>query len=173
MIEIPKFLIEMSKQLNSQNNRSTAEPIYQVRFDKPITCADGREDFWCIVDTANEYHEIYRSDDCDLDYFFSYMREHYTDWVNEWEDTEEEEFNSDNFDVEDSYWDLPDGYEELEKIPMQNVREVVKSCLTESDAQAFIDRKQHDYRKLYIYVESMTFCPQMIELRNWIKSLTN
>ena len=30
-IKIPDFLLEMSKQLNEQNNRGTAEPIFQVR----------------------------------------------------------------------------------------------------------------------------------------------
>ncbi|MDB4326374.1 ead/Ea22-like family protein, partial [bacterium] len=50
---------------------------------------------------------------------------------------------------------------------------VVKACLTEADANWFIKRKQHDYGKLYTYVYSMCYCPQMIELREWIISLTN
>ena len=47
-----------------------------------------------------------------------------------------------------------------------------KVFLTEEDANWFIKRKQHDYPKLYTYVESLCFCPQMIELRGWIKSLS-
>ena len=172
-MELPSFLIEMSKQINEQGNRMTSEPIFQVRCDRYITCAEDREDYWSIVDTGNEYSEIYRSDECDADYFFSYMRDNYSEWVEEWESNEDEEFNSGNFDIEGSFLELPDGYDELEVIPMQRIHEVVKSCLTEFDAQSFINRKQHDYPKLYIYVESMTFCPQMIELRNWIKGLTN
>ena len=160
-MDIPNFLIEMSKQLNEQGNRVTAEPIFQVRCDRYITCAEDREDYWSIVDTGNEYSEIYRSDKCDTDYFFSYMRENYAEWVDEWESNEEDEFNPDNFDVEDSHLDLPDGYDQLERISMQKIHEVVKSCLTEFDAQSFIDRKQHDYPKLYIYVESMVFCHQL------------
>jgi hypothetical protein len=58
------------------------------------------------------------------------------------------------------------------KIHLQETEEVVKTCLTEADANWFIQRKQHDYPKLYTYAESMCFCPQMIELRNWIMSLT-
>ena len=37
-----------------------------------------------------------------------------------------------------------------EFIEMQKNRNSIKSCLTESDAKAFIERKQHDYPKLYI-----------------------
>lgn len=170
-LEIPEFLIEMSKQMNEQDNRITAEPIWQVRCKRQVTCCDGREDYWVLVDVQNEYHEIYSTKTCDGEYLCEYMKENYPEWVSSWEDSEGDCFCSGNFDVEDYWHELPAGYEEIERIPMQEVEEVVKTCLTESDANWFINRKQHDYPKLYTYVESMVFCPQMIELRNWILSL--
>ena len=60
----------------------------------------------------------------------------------------------------------------FEKYCVEEYEDIVKSAfLTEADANWFINRKQHDYPKLYTYVESMYYCPQMIELRNWIMSL--
>lgn len=49
---------------------------------------------------------------------------------------------------------------------------VMGAFLTEQDANWFINRKQHDYPKLYTYVTSMYFSVQMKELRAWIKGLT-
>jgi hypothetical protein len=39
-------------------------------------------------------------------------------------------------------------------------------------AEQFIERKQHDYPKLYTYAESAYWSPQLRELQDWIKSLT-
>tara|TARA_R100000805_G_C3494359_1_gene27122 strand:- start:16 stop:315 length:300 start_codon:yes stop_codon:yes gene_type:complete len=33
--EIPEFLLEMSKQLNEQDNRATDDPLFEVRYKKP------------------------------------------------------------------------------------------------------------------------------------------
>lgn len=172
-MEIPNFLIEMSKQMNDQDNRCTADPIWEVRCKRKITCCEGREDYWVIVDVGNEYEELYSSSDCETEYFFEYMHENYDRWIYSWEEHNEKEFNAENFDIDSDYCDLPDGYDELERIPMQEIEETVKSCLTEHDARAFIKRKQHDYPRLYTYVNSMVFCPQMIELRKWILGLAD
>lgn len=88
-------------------------------------------------------------------------------------DEEEDDINelSTWFDPDDFYGQLPADMT-IEKLAMQKEREIVKACLTQDDADYFIKRKQHDYAKLYTYVESMIYCPQMIELRAWIKNLT-
>ena len=97
MSEIPDFLLEMSEQMNSQPNRCTSHPLWQVRCKRYLITA---------------------------------------------EETEETE-------------------------------EIVTTHLTEADANWFIQRKQHDYPKLYTYVESAYWSPQLRELEDWIKQLTN
>lgn len=41
------------------------------------------------------------------------------------------------------------------------------------DDDGNIKRKQHDYPPLYTYAISLCYCWNMIELRNWIKSLSS
>ena len=65
--------------------------------------------------------------------------------------------------------DLPEGFK---KIHMQEIEVTVNSHFTESDAEAFIDRKQHDYPPLYTYAISLCYCYNMAELRRWLISLT-
>jgi len=172
-IEIPEFLLEMSKQMNEQPNRCTSHPFWQVRCKRAITCCEGREEFWRIVDAGDEYNEIYDSRECNTEEFVIYMRDNYPDWVIDWQDNNDMEFNADNFSVEDYESELPMGYDELEKIPMQEIEQVVSTHLTQHDAEWFIKRKQHDYPKLYTYVESAYWSPQIRELQDWVKSLTN
>lgn len=171
-IEIPEFLLEMSKQMNEQPNRSTSHPFWQVRCKREITCCAGREDFWVIVDVKNEYHEIYNSENPDVGLFCDYMTEYYTEWVAEWEESNELVFCSANFSIDDEIYNIPDGYEELEVIPMQRIEEVVSTHLTQHDAEWFIKRKQHDYPKLYTFVESAYWSPQFKQLQDWIKELS-
>ncbi len=166
---IPNFLIEMSKQLNSQDNRLTQDPIFVVCYNKELTCADDRGWRTVWVDHGNEYHEICEIDgDTDSAMMAEYLLEHEPGLIEQW--CKDEECYSTDFNLDFHDGILPDHYE---KVSMQEVREKVKYCLTEADAQAFIDRKQHYYPKLYIHAESMVHCPQMIELREWIKGLTN
>lgn len=170
--EIPDFLIEMSKQMNEQPNRCTAHPFWQVRCKREVTCAEGREDFWVIVDTGNDYEEIYSSETCNTEEFVLYMIEHYHGWVVDWQDDNDCPFNASNFEVENEIHRLPDGYNELEKIPMQRIEQVVTTHMTQADAEWFIKRKQHDYPPLYTYVESAYWSPQLRDLQDWIISLT-
>ena len=164
-IEIPNFLIEMSKQLNEQDNRCTADPIWVVCHDDWLTCADDSGDE-CIECGTEDHAEI-----------FEHLKEYHEDWcwgVIKAADEDEDDLDEieNHFDLDDIYCqnELPEGVE-IEKLAMQKVVHKVKYCLTEADANAFIKRKQHDYKKLYTYVESMYHCPQMIALRDWIKQL--
>lgn len=186
-IEIPDFLIEMSKQINDQDNRCTADPIWQVRCKRYlVTEAGHNEHHWEIV-KEDEGSSVYNSEE-DHDYsdFLDFASEYYPEWLVEWADCYgclevelsdgeisdndlEPLLDSLNSYFEPEYQDLPEG---LKVFHMQEIEEVVKTCLTEADAKWFIQRKQHDYPKLYMYVASMVFCPQMIELRNWIAGLT-
>lgn len=178
-IEVPAFLLEMSQQMHSQDNRCTADPIWQVRCKRFRPTDRNYSDRFHVVDRENDFSLV-------ADSFLGDINEqivNYLDWdeddlpvcLEKWVDKrcaglsngqEKIDYFTENFDSDS---DELDG---VETVWVEEYEDVVKSCLTEADALAFIARKQHDYPKLYTYVESMVFCPQMIELRNWIMSLT-
>jgi hypothetical protein len=177
-IEVPEFLIEMSNQIREQDNRMTAEPLYEVRCKRYIaTEEDINESHWELHAPDGEGHPAYSTrdgaDNCGAhDEFYDHNEVWCMGWLRDNEHPESLDSFVENFDFEENsnrWFDWPEGYS---LIHMQEIEETVKTCLTEYDANCFINRKQHDYPKLYTYVTSMVFCPQMIELRNWILSLS-
>ena len=49
--EIPDFLLKMSEQLNTQDNRITADPLWMVCYDKEYpTSEDYGEYYQCYVE---------------------------------------------------------------------------------------------------------------------------
>lgn len=169
-MDIPKFLLEMSTQLNTQDNRITAHPIWLVCYDKEYPTSEDHADHYEWADCSDEYHVIYKSnsDQVENQEMIKYFSEYKEEWIKETlQDHGQDDINECIIDFD--YDDVPSG---IEKIWLNSKQEVVKACLTEADANWFIKRKQHDYAPLYTYVYSMCYCPQMIELRNWIKSLT-
>lgn len=169
-VTIPDFLIEMSKQINTQDNRITADPIWMVCYDKEYPTDEDYGDHYVWIDVDRDNHEIYHSKHDEGDeskVILEYMEECYEDWFETF--SKELKENEEEFDIDIHDDDLPKG---IERIWQSSKMEIVKACLTEADANWFIKRKQHDYPKLYTYVYSMRFCPQMIELRKWIMSLT-
>jgi hypothetical protein len=175
---IPAFLIEMSKQMHEQDNRCTAEPIWQVRCKRYLVTEQGYDEHHWEIIRENDGWPVHRSHiDSDYKKLAEALIDSDEEWCVEWcEEMDVELGDEDDFIAKfsmqydpDGWLDLPFGYKRLY---LQETEEVIKTCLTEVDARAFIARKQHDYPKLYTYVESMVYCPQMIELRNWILSLT-
>ena len=103
--------------------------------------------------------------------FAEYLVENHGDWLSDtFEDVEliDVDFVVENFDFEECE-NLPD---ELTKIWIQEVDEVVSTHLTLDAAEQFIKRKQHDYPKLFTYAESAYWSPQLRELQEWVKSIT-
>ncbi|HAV1574503.1 TPA: ead/Ea22-like family protein [Vibrio parahaemolyticus] len=186
-VEVPDFLLEMSRQMHEQDNRSTRDPIWQVKYRTHlVTEEDYNESHWEIVDTEEGITLFHSKHDSDFDGLFEHLFDCQPDWLIEWAEqyanmdvkAHDGDIEGDSYDAllvafqshfDPNVQELPDS---LKKFHMQEVEVVVKTCLTEADANAFIKRKQHDYPKLYTYVESMVFCPQMIQLRDWILSLT-
>lgn len=166
--EIPEFLLRMSKQMQEEDNRLTAHPLWQVCYDAKLSTEKdiNNEGFWLISDRDSEI--CFRSEIDDVDDVVEHMLEY---CGKECENLPLLDYASTLEEVADiiGFNDCCEGYS-IEYY--QKVRTVVKSCLTEQDAEAFIARKQHDYAPLYTYVVSMIFCPQMIELREWIRGLT-
>lgn len=160
--ELPEFLIEMSKQMSEQPNRCTAHPFWQVRCKRYEPTQEGyNEHHWVL---QNEDGEFFRSDTDES--ANSALLEMYPEFCEQWEKDEEEDF-LDMFDAD--YQELPS---EVTKLYVQEVEQVVSTHLTEHDANWFIKRKQHDYPKLYTWVESAYWSPQVRKLQDWIISLT-
>lgn len=180
---LPNWLLEMSREMHRQDNRMTADPMFEVRHKKNlVTESDYNESHFEIIDEdgSSRYHsEISESYSELAKYLFDYKnewcysfledkREVFIDDDTRYSESEFIEFFNDNFEHE---WDdLPEG---IKKLSMQEVEVTVNSHFTEKSAQDFIDRKQHDYPKLYIYATSLCFCRDMKMLRNWILSLTD
>lgn len=187
--EIPDFLIEMSKQINKQDNNCTAEPIYQVRCKRYLVTEEGYdESHWELHSDDSEGIPIYSSKDgFDSSESARELFEANDEWCEEWllsmglieldDDVQPSDVYPDGHTLklfeENFYFETDhDWPTNIRVIHMQETEEVIKTCLTKADADWFIQRKQHDYPPLYTYVESMIYCPQMIELRNWIIGLT-
>lgn len=177
--EIPDFLMEMSKRINQQDNRMTSDPMFEVRYKDYLVTEEGyNESHWEFV--SDDGDVLYHSGrDESFDDLALYLYENESDWCSCWicennlSDVQVDEFAfielfNEHFNLD--YDEIPDG---VRKIHMQEIEVTVNSHFTEADAQAFIDRKQHDYPRLYIYATSLCFCWNMIELRNWIKGLQN
>lgn len=178
--DIPEFLVEMSKQIREQGNRCTADPVFEVRYKDYLVTEEGyNEHHTEIVDDDGNtlYHSIIDSDFSILAArIFDTEKEFASSFWNDngdgrFLDCEESDFINcfnDHFDY--TWRDLPDC---MRVLYMQEIEVTVNTHLTEAGAQAFINRKQHDYPKLYIYATSLVFCDQMKQLRNWILSLSD
>lgn len=161
--EIPEFILEMSKQMTEQPNRSTSHPYWQVRCKKYVVTAEGyNEHHWVLVDEDGEF---FRSDIQTDEEMRELFWERHEEFCEEFIASREESFDS--FDIE--YDDLPNN---VTKVYVQEVEEVVSTHFTEHDAKWFINRTQHNHSPLYTYVESAYWSPQIKQLQDWIISLT-
>lgn len=164
-MEIPKFLLEMSEQLNTQDNRITADPLFCVYYDEKVPTsedyADGHEyyDDEGLVGDFEDYRQAL-IDNAD-------SNEEYIERLLEFAGCDDlGEVCEGDLDSFDEYTMC------FYKVFHLKKKHFVKASLTEAGAQQFIDRKQHDYAPLYIYAESMCYQWQAIELRKWIMSIT-
>lgn len=182
--DIPEFLLEMSKQMNEQPNRCTSHPFWQVRCKRYLVTEEGyNESHWEICDIEDGTTLYHSEKDDSYQDLFNYLIENQQSWLKEWAsdyglmDIEQidEDCIDDLSDAFESYFDpeWQDMPETLKKFHMQEIEEVVTTHLTQADAEWFIKRKKHDYPKLYTYVESAYWSPQLRELQDWIKSLTD
>lgn len=179
--EIPDWLIEMSEQMNSDQTRCTSHPFWQVRQKKFIVT---ERDY-------DEHHfEIWNIDEClyrsDISEDFRDLADdldtYHSEWCLEFLDVkglmDDDEYGEStfielfdgHFSIEDDVDDLPDCYTITY---MQEIEEVITTHLTQADAEWFIKRKKHDYPNAYTYVESAYWSPQLRQLQDWIKSLSN
>jgi len=181
-IELPDFLLEMSKQMSEQPNRCTAHPFWQVRCKRYIVTAEGyNQHHWELHEDDGEGYPVFSTQPhfdnaASTEDFDEKNKAWCSGWIEENIDAEcvgEDTSFFDLFDFQrhqETCEDWPEGYR---VIHLQEVEEVVTTHLTEVGALAFIKRKQHDYPELYTYVESAYWSPQLRELQDWIIRLTN
>jgi len=163
--ELPDFILEMSKQMSAQPARSTSHPFWQVRCKRYVITQEGyNEHHWILQNDDGEFFNS-RSDvdGCPTEA----LLENYPEFCKQWGIDYGVDF-LESYDIE-IYDELPGG---VNKLFMQEIEEVVTTHLTEADANWFIKRKQHDYPKLYTWVESAYWSPQLKELQDWIISLS-
>lgn len=178
---LPDFLLEMSRQMHQQGTGGASNPIWIVAYDELITSAQDYGDYFVLVDTQNDNAVLYSAQDCDAQMLVEHVKKQFPVHFKEWYEENMDDGPDDDVNTIAGCIDDPCGWIDelgineglIERLEMQKVTCEVKACLTHADAQAFITRKQHDYpHKLYTFVKSMVFCPQMVELREWILSLT-
>lgn len=165
---IPDWLMEMSSQMRTQDNRGTSHPLFQVRCKEYLpTDPECSADRWEIV--GDDGVVCAQGDE---DGFIDYLLANHADWCKKWNEQNYDE-ESDR-DALESWFDPTGGElpEPLRLIWTQEVEKIVSTHLTEAGALQFINRKQHDYPKLYTYAESAYWSPQLRQLQDWIISLS-
>lgn len=168
---VPDFLLEMSRQMQEQPNRCTAHPFWQVRCKSYLPAPEGYNEHHFEV--VGDEGVIWRSID-PIDGLVSFLTEEHADWCQEWFQNGDYEGYESIAEAMESCFKPEDGEfpEGLTWLAVQEIEEVVTTHLTQTDAEWFIARKQHDYPKLYTYVESAYWSPQLKKLQDWIISLT-
>lgn len=172
---LPNFLFEISKQMREQDNRFTADPIFQVRYNDYVVTEQGYNDHHWVM--CCDHGPFYRSDKNELSVIYDHLLDNHYEFCREFflercdpEDGVNYDFKEDfreNFDP--LHDELPEG---ITKIYMQEVEKIASTHLTLSEAEDFIKRKQHDYPPLYTYAASAYWSPQIKNLRNWLQDLT-
>lgn len=175
-LAIPDFLLDMSRSLNSQNNRSTADPIFQVKQPQYFVTEEGySEHHYEIFDEEGSvFSSESSSDEVGKRYLLDKYRPACESWLrSEYEESEIEgrgfdELFQDKFNLKR---DVEDFHDALRRICMQEVGVVLHTCFTEKEALA-IKELYHPKLKVYVYAVSLNRAPETKKLRNWIKSLT-
>lgn len=171
---LPSWVLELAKQIQNQPSRSTAHQFWKVRYQEWVPVPHGYSDEYVILNT-DESEECYQSFNGNIDDLKSHLWDYHQgwceDWVNHYADdydcsTEDRFF--DEFEIDRFINDLPDN---LMQIYVGKQERIASTHLTENDVNWFIKRKQHDYPKLYTYVESAYWSPQLKRLQDWLKAL--
>jgi len=140
------FLADLINELKTQDNLGTRDPIYLVRQ---------------TVQEARPDDDKYGSDGTMYVERLSGNNNVFYDKIAMYRDLLECGYSKNQI--------RDDGYDEIN---YTNEDHIVTSALTRKGAQRFINRKQHDYKPLHVYVGSMCHNYEMIRLRNLLLNLT-
>ena len=80
-VQIPDFLIELSRRLNTQPTRCTSHPFYQVRCKREYVTAEGYEDIGFQVYDEEDGTVYDSNEDGSSHDFACYLANNYREWV--------------------------------------------------------------------------------------------
>ena len=148
-VQIPDFLLDMSKRLHTQDNRMTADPLFCVFEKQQIVVPESMSyDYICWF-SQDSY--------CDAD----------DETVNKLEELREDLgsycWHDDEIELDGELW---------RRCAIEEIDKFVAAALTEAGAQEHIEMNGHNLRRPFIYVTSLHRTPEMIKLREWLLSLT-
>lgn len=138
------FLVKLKHELRTQDNRSTANPIFLVQEEIKVIsneeygCSDGYD----IVEKVTGDYSTYET-----------KCEAYRDLL-------------------EMGYGKEDIRGEVDEVPYQCRWEAIQYCFTEKGAQAFIDIDKHNHNKLRIYADGLYRNVEMTTLRNLLLNLT-
>lgn len=150
---IPQWLIELSKELATQDGRATADPAFAVREQVTLPCHDYFDpDGWQAVSV----------DYCSKSPFFEDPSDAVA-WVNE---SESVDLTADDMRLGDL---AAKGTYRL--WPVFRSMRIVNTFLTDKAARQYIEENRHHLDAPDVFVISLNRCHEMIRLRKWILSL--
>lgn len=156
------FLIELSKEMNTQDNRATADPFYYtIQVDEEVVVAEGYGDD--IVYYKEEFK--IRTEEEAIGYLANYI---YDCELFQVEDRLRDESNY-------SWYDVWDKLEELNftKFDVRTEHRHKGFFLTESECNNHIKANAHHYDNPVSYVEHAWRAPKVEQLFKFLKELTN
>ena len=150
---IPQALIEMSRKMRAQDNRCTAEPIYEIRKLKDIP--------WVEADTADGWVWLDEGDNLVMDPELIAALDKHVETDGFDRDTEVDDEENETTYIRCYYRS------------MEVTIDDGAVFFTEDAADDYIRRNQKRHsEKLYVYVDSGHRNPEWQEIRNFLLSLT-
>jgi hypothetical protein len=165
-VEIPDFLLEMSKQMNTQDCRMTSHPLYQVRYLEYLPTAAELSSTHSVIINDDNYEEVYDTRN-PSEQFENYLKYTFSNWCKNL--VEETGFDTVDEAVHEycenttEFYELPD---QLRQVYMQSIEKIASVHFTEVAAREFIKTHQHNYPPLFVYVDSAYRNAEIIQLQN-------
>lgn len=148
-VQIPDFLLDMSKRLHTQNNRITATPLFCVYEKQEV-----------VVPEEMHYDRICWFNDENL----CYADAETADKLEEYrEDPDNYYWHDNEIELDGEVW---------RRFAIEEIDKFVTASLTEAGAQEHIEMNGHNLRRPFICVTSLFRTPEMIMLREWLMGLT-
>lgn len=146
-MNIPAYILALSQQLHTQDNRCTSHPIFQVRDTKQVVCFADQSDathWWDAEgDAVLDEELIKRLEDADP-----------------WGSYESIKLEGDEAGVE------------YTRSHTKTLRQVVAVFFTQQAADAWVKANEHRHNSLEIYIDSGFRNPEWQAIRDFLMSLT-
>lgn len=149
MNNIPAYILTLSQQLHTQDNRCTSHPIFQVRDVKQVEC---------FGDQADDTHWWDPEGSAVLDKELIQKLEEEGKWTS---------YNSVVLELEDSQFSGT-----YTRTHTKTLRQVVEVFMTQQAADSWKEQNWHRYNSLEIYIDSGFRNPEWIAIRDFLMSLT-